>query len=65
MVSFVRRRLPYVVTLRDFERDGVRFEVTNVVEYFRVADHGGETEYLAAMLRDLQDEDVLLTSAQM
>jgi len=56
---FVRRRLPYVVTLRDFERDGVRFEVTNVVEYFRVADHGGETEYLAAMLRDLQDEDVL------
>ncbi|WP_231969342.1 FkbM family methyltransferase [Mycobacterium sp. E735] len=44
--------------MKDFESPGVRFEVTNVVEYFRVVDHGGETEYLAAMLRDLQNDDV-------
>lgn len=36
----------------------MRFEVTNVVEFFRVADHGGETDYLRAMLRDLRDDDV-------
>lgn len=55
----VKRRIPCVVILTDFEKPGVRFEVSNIVEYFRVVGHGGETEYLAAMLRDLRDDDVI------
>lgn len=55
----IKRRLPFVVTLTDFEVPGVRFEISNLVEHFRVVDHGGETEYLAAMLDDLRDDDVL------
>lgn len=54
-----KRRLPIVVTITDFEAPGVRFEVSNLVEHFRVVQHGGETEYLAAMLQDLRDDDVL------
>lgn len=57
--SLVKRRLPHVLTLKDFQTPGVRFEVNNRVEYFRVVHHGGETEYLAAMLRDLREDDVL------
>lgn len=54
----IERRLPFVVTLKDFESSGVRFEVTNPVEHFRVVDHGDETEYTAAMLQNLRDDDV-------
>ncbi|MFM8857493.1 MAG: FkbM family methyltransferase [Actinomycetota bacterium] len=54
-----RRRLPYQVTIRDFDKAGVRFEVSNLVEQFRVVEHGGETEYTAAMLGDLRSGDVL------
>jgi FkbM family methyltransferase len=53
------RRLPFVVTLTEFQTPGVRFEVSNVTEHFRVVLHGGETEYTAAMLQDLHDGDVL------
>jgi FkbM family methyltransferase len=55
----IKLRLPRVVTLRDFDSSGVRFEVSNVVEHFRVVEHGGETEYTAAMLRNLRSDDVL------
>jgi FkbM family methyltransferase len=54
-----KRRLPIVVTLTEFETPGVRFEVSNLVEQFRVVEHGGETEYTAAMLQDLRHDDVL------
>ncbi len=54
-----KRRLPYVVALTDFENTGVRFELSNIVEHFRVIEHGGETEYLAAMLAHLRPDDVL------
>lgn len=54
-----KRQLPMVVTLTDFEAAGVRFEISNLVETFRVVEHGGETEYTAAMLQDLRDDDVL------
>lgn len=54
-----KRQLPIVVTLTDFESPGVRFEVSNLTEHFRVVRHGGETEYTAAMLQDLRDDDVL------
>lgn len=50
---------PYVVTLRTFDPAGVKFEVTNPVEEYRVVQHGNETEYTAAMLADLGPEDVL------
>jgi FkbM family methyltransferase len=56
---FYKRRLPTVVTLTEFEAAGVRFEVSNLTEHFRVVLHGGETEYTAAMLQDLRDDDVL------
>lgn len=54
-----RRRFPYIATIREFDRSGVRFEVTNPVEQYRVVHHGGETEYTAAMLSDLRGDDVL------
>lgn len=54
-----KRRLPIVVTVTDFDAEGVRFEVSNPVEHFRVVQHGGETDYLAAMLNELRDDDVL------
>lgn len=54
-----KRRLPYVVTLTDFEKGGVRFDLSNIVEYFRVSEHGGETDYLRAMLSHLRPDDVL------
>ncbi|BBX04056.1 hypothetical protein MMOR_49920 [Mycolicibacterium moriokaense] len=54
-----RRRLPMVVTLTEFQSPGVRFEISNLTETFRVVEHGGETEYTAAMLEDLRDDDVL------
>lgn len=57
--GLIKRRLPYVVTLRDFEKAGVRFEITNLVEHHRVVDHGGETVYTAAMLENLREDDVL------
>lgn len=55
----IKRRLPFVVTLKDFDPSGVRFEISNIVEHSRVVGHGGETEYTAAMLDDLRDDDVL------
>ena len=55
----IQRRLPFLVTLRDFESSGVRFEISNLVEHFRVVDHGGETDYTAAMLQNLREDDVL------
>ncbi|CDO88372.1 methyltransferase FkbM [Mycobacterium triplex] len=56
---FYKRQLPMVVTLTDFETAGVRFEISNLVETFRVLEHGGETEYTGAMLQDLRNDDVL------
>ncbi|MGY4867400.1 FkbM family methyltransferase [Mycolicibacterium elephantis] len=58
-LPLVRRRLPFVVTMTDFETSGVRFEISNLREHFRVVAHGGETDYLAAMLRDLREDDVM------
>jgi FkbM family methyltransferase len=56
---FFQRQLPMVVTLTDFDPAGVKFEVSNLVEHFRVVQHGGETEYTAAMLAELRADDVL------
>jgi FkbM family methyltransferase len=56
---FYKRRLPIITTVTDFEPAGVRFEISNLVETFRVLEHGGETEYTGAMLQDLRDDDVL------
>jgi FkbM family methyltransferase len=62
--SSIRRRLlkrgiPYVVTITEFDSSGVRFQMKSPTEYFRVISHGGETEYLTAMLGDLCRDDVL------
>ncbi len=64
VIAGVRRRLderrfPFVVTLRDFDSAGVRFEVSNLVERLRIIDHGSETDYTAAMIADLRKDDVL------
>ncbi|ORW75433.1 FkbM family methyltransferase [Mycobacterium sherrisii] len=56
---FYKRRLPFVATVTEFDAAGVRFEISNLVETFRVLEHGGETEYTAAMLADLCPDDVL------
>lgn len=53
------KRMPYVVTLRTFDPAGVKFEVSNGVEYFRVVEHGGETEYTTAMIGNLRSDDIL------
>jgi FkbM family methyltransferase len=57
--QIAKRRLPYTVTLTDFDKVGVRFELSNIVEYFRVVEHGEESQYLAAMLAHLRPDDVL------
>lgn len=56
---FYKRRLPFVTTLTNFDPAGVRFEISNLVENYRVLQHGGETEYTAAMLQNLRPDDVL------
>lgn len=53
------RGLPKTFTLTDFDSTGVNFEVTNLVERYRVLEHGGETSYLRAMLAALREDDVL------
>lgn len=53
------RRMPYVTTIRDFSPEGIRFEISNLVERRRIVDHGGETEYLSAMLAALRPDDLL------
>ncbi len=53
------RRIPFVVDLKDFEPGGVRFEISNPAEIFRVLGHGDETEYTRAMLANLRADDVL------
>jgi FkbM family methyltransferase len=58
-VLLLKRRLPVVLTVKKFEKSGVRFEISNTAEVFRVGSHGGETDYLAAMLCDLHMDDVL------
>jgi FkbM family methyltransferase len=55
----IAARLPRVIELTDFDRAGVRFDVSNLVEHHRVVDHGGESEYTAAMLGELRADDVL------
>lgn len=54
----IERRLPFVVTVKDFESSGVRFQISNLVEHYRVVGHGGETDYTAAMLQNLRESDV-------
>ena len=56
---WIERRIPFVTTLKAFEPGGVRFEISNPVEIFRVLEHGGETEYTGAMLANLRKDDVL------
>jgi hypothetical protein len=52
-------QLPIIVDLTEFDADGVRFEITNMSEHYRVVNHGGETEYTHAMLANLHSDDVL------
>jgi FkbM family methyltransferase len=56
---FHERQLPRVVTLTDFDPQGVRFEVASLVERHRVVHHGDETDYTRAMLAALRADDVL------
>lgn len=55
----IRRRIPFVKTIRDFDKPGVKFNISNPIEHFRVINHGGETEYTLAMLQNLREDDVL------
>lgn len=55
----MKHSLPFVAKLTDFDKAGVKFQVSNPVEHFRVISHGGETEYTSAMLQSLLKNDVL------
>lgn len=57
--SVADARLPRVVEVKDFDSNGVRFEISNSVERHRVVEHGGETEYLRAMLEHLEPSDMM------
>jgi FkbM family methyltransferase len=57
--KLIPTRYPRIVTLRDFEPSGVRFEIANDTESGRVIEHGFETEYTQRMLDFLEPEDVL------
>jgi FkbM family methyltransferase len=58
-MRLLSRGIPSVVTITEFDNSGVRFQMKYPTEYFRVVRHGGETEYLTAMLADLRRDDVL------
>lgn len=55
----VKESLPAQVRLRDFDPDGISFEISNPIERYRVMEYGGEPEYLRAMLTALRADDVL------
>ena len=52
------RHLPRIVTLKDFDPHGVRFEATTASELHRIAARGYEPEYLGQMLSALAPDDV-------
>lgn len=54
------RRFPVAITLTDFDSTGVEFEIASLIEEFRIAKHGGETEFLRRMLMTLRREDIVL-----
>lgn len=56
--KILETRMPYVFDMTDFDPRGVRFEIANPVELYRVKHHGGETEYTAVMLDALRPDDV-------
>lgn len=56
--SSLQRKMPFVLELTDFDSTGVKFEIGNLVEHHRVAHHGDETEYTAAMIGALRPDDV-------
>lgn len=53
------RRLPKIITVTDFQRDGVCYEASSVSELHRIVNLGWEREYLRAMLAALEPDDVL------
>lgn len=53
------RQLPKVITLTDFDPQGVRFEALSVTELHRIVNCGYEPEYLARMLTAVKPDDVL------
>jgi FkbM family methyltransferase len=55
----IKRKLPFIKNLKDFEKSGVKFNVNNAIEHLRVVGHGGETEYTSAMLQNLRPNDIL------
>jgi len=55
----IKRQLPFIANLTDFEKSGVKFNVNNAIEHLRVVGHGGETEYTSAMLQNLRRNDIL------
>jgi len=57
--KMIERRLPTVIELKDFDDRGVRFVAKNLVEYYRVTEHGFETTYTREMLAALRPDDVL------
>ena len=64
LISNLRRRLvglgiPFVASISEFDVSGVRFRIKSRTEYFRVIHHGGETDYLEAMLAKLRSDDIL------
>lgn len=53
------RQLPKIVTLTDFDPDGLRFEAIGVTELHRILYRGDEQDYLDSMLNALHPDDVL------
>ncbi len=54
-----QRQLPKVITMRDFDPQGVRFEATNITELHRIVSRGWEADYLGRMVAALEPDDVL------
>lgn len=54
-----QHQLPKVITLKDFDRQGVKFEAIGRSELHRIVNLGYEPDYLGRMLGALGSEDVL------
>ncbi|MEJ7783662.1 MAG: FkbM family methyltransferase [Solirubrobacteraceae bacterium] len=53
------RQLPKIITVTDFNPDGVRYEASSVSELHRILNRGWEHDYLREMLAALEPGDVL------
>lgn len=52
------QKFPREITMRNFYRDGCKFEISGPVEAFRIEEFGGEEEFTGLILEEVKSGDV-------